>query len=86
MFGVDWSNPETFWLNATNLMLGLVTLACAGALIYGLAGDLLAKARQKLTVAGLDREMRDLHAMHVPELGLTMADGGEPVDEDKKKQ
>jgi hypothetical protein len=85
MFGIDWSNSETFWLNATNLMLGLVTLACAGALIYGLAGDLLAKARQRLTVAGLDRELRDLHALELPELGLTMADGGEPVEDGNKK-
>jgi hypothetical protein len=85
MFGVEWSNPETFWLNATNLMLGFVTLACAGALIYGLAGDLLAKARQKMTVAGLDRELRDLHALQLPELGLTMADGGEPVEDQPNK-
>jgi hypothetical protein len=86
MFGVDWGNPETFWLNATNLMLGVVTLACAGALIYGLAGDLLAKARQRLTVAGLDRELKDLHSYDLPELGLTMADGGEPVDDQPKKK
>lgn len=85
MFGVEWSNPETFWLNATNLMLGVVTLACAGALIYGLAWDLVAKARRKLTVAGLQQEMQDLHALHLPELGLTMADGGEPVEDKKKK-
>ena len=40
MFGVDWSNPETFWLNATNLMLGVVTLACAGALPLGVTDNL----------------------------------------------
>ena len=83
MFGVDWSNPETFWLNAINLMLGLVTLACVGAIAYGLAGDLLAKVRQRT------KEAKDLHALHLPELGLTMADGGEPVadqPQSKKKQ
>ena len=80
MFGIDWGNPETFWLNLTNVMLGVVTLACAVALFYGLAVDLLAKARKRVEMAGLDREVTDLHALHLPELGLMMADGGEPVE------
>ena len=83
MFGIDWGNPETFWLNLTNVMLGVVVLACAAALFYGLAADLIAKARRRVEMAGLDQEVRDLHAMHLPELGLTMADGGEPVDPPK---
>jgi hypothetical protein len=86
MFGVDWNNPETFWLNATNLMLGVVTLACVGALVYGLAWDLVAKARRRLSMAGLDQELRDLHSLQVPELGLTMADGGEPVKNPNEKK
>jgi hypothetical protein len=78
MFGVDWSNPETLWLNLTNLGLGIVTLVCVVAVAYNIAVEYWQKAR----AAASERT----HAMHVPELGWTMADGGEPVEPEKPKK
>lgn len=71
MFGIDWSNPETLWLNMTNLGLGIVTLICVVAVLYNIANEFWIKKHAD--------QPEDAHAMHVPELGWTMADGGEPV-------
>jgi hypothetical protein len=90
MFGVDWSDPQTLWLNATNLGLGLICLVALAAIGYGIVWDLVAK-RRKATEPDLDREVRSMletmgaHAFHTPELGLTMADGGEPETPAKPK-
>ncbi len=32
MFGVNWNDPQTWWLNVTNVALGILTVAC-GVLI-----------------------------------------------------
>lgn len=77
MFGVDWNDPQTLWLNLTNLALGLAALACVAAVGYNVVRELLAR-RQKL--ASSDRMLAgQRHAMHVGDLGWTMADGGEPT-------
>jgi hypothetical protein len=68
---------ETFWLTATNIVLGLVTLVCFGVLAHGFFLELktrLATRRARLAVSSDD------HAFVVPMLGVTMADGGERVD------
>lgn len=76
MLSIDWSNPETLWLNLTNLGLGVVTLICVIAVGYSIVFEVW--ARKRATVSD------EPHAMHVPELGWTMADGGEPVDKPAK--
>ena len=88
MFGVNWSDPETLWLNLTNLALGVVVLLCLGAVAVGVIQELHAKRKLRVEMKGIDGELRDLvstyrdgHAFDVPGLGLTMADGGEPLDE-----
>lgn len=84
MLGVNWSDPETYWLNITNVALGVVVLLCLGAVAFAVVQELY--ARRKRSVA-IDREVKDLmasfgdgHAFDLPGLGITMADGGEPVD------
>jgi hypothetical protein len=86
MFGVDWNDPQTIWLNLANLALGLVTIACVAMLVYAVAAELLARWRKSAVAEGLDHEVSNLvasyksgHAIELPGLGLTMADGGEPV-------
>jgi len=76
MFGIDWSNAETLWLNLTNGALGIVTLICAGVILKGILAQFGFFATREAT--------EDYHVMNVPGLGITMADGGEPI-EDKKK-
>jgi hypothetical protein len=84
MFGVDWSDPQTLWLNLTNLALGVVTLVSLLVAIGAVARELMLKHKRARAVAGLDAELQAMfrgtspHTMPVPGLGLTMADGGEP--------
>ena len=71
-----------------NFALGAVVVVCCLIVAYGVAQELAARRRKRAAAAGLDREVSDLvaaydgHAFHSPELGLTMADGGEPVKKD----
>ena len=86
MFGVNWSDPQTWWLNMTNLGLGLVALVALLAIAYGIVWDLIAKRRESQQVDGeVSRMLAGMeHAFHSPELGLTMADGGEPESKPTK--
>lgn len=85
MFGVDWSDPQTLWLNLTNLALGVVTLLALAIVVGAVGWELVRKHRRAREAAGLDREWQAVvdetspHTLPVPELGLTMADGGVPV-------
>jgi hypothetical protein len=73
MFNLDWNDPQTFWLNLTNLGLGVVTLICVLIIAYAAARELLPRLRKTAPDT-------DTHVVGMPELGLTMADGGEPID------
>jgi len=75
MYGPD--GPDTFWLNFTNIALGLVTVLCVLAIAGGVVRELLHRRGQR----ALARE--DDHAFATPALGVTMADGGERIDERK---
>ena len=68
---------DTFWLNFTNIALGLVTLVCVIAVAAGVVRELSDRLAH-------GRKLSDDHAFETPELGLTMADGGERIDEKKK--
>ena len=71
------------WLNATNAFLGIVTLACVvvigGAIFHEIASRIRARAKSR------DHFVYETHAMQLPDLGFTMADGGKPIDEDEGK-
>ena len=67
----DFGDPETLWLNITNLGLGIVTLAALLGLGTVITKELL--GRLTLHVPSSEHELLD------PQLGLTMADGGEPI-------
>jgi hypothetical protein len=81
------NDPSTYWLTVMNVVLGLVVLICCGALGVGVFQEIVARRRKRAADAGLDSEVSDLvasfdgHSFHVPELGLTMADGGDPTDQ-----
>ena len=85
------SDPSTYWLTFMNVALGVLTLIGCIAVGIGVIQELAAR-RKKAAVSPLDREVADLvasfqdgHAFHTPELGLTMADGGEDVDKKEKR-
>ena len=79
------NDPSTYWLTLTNVTLGVVTLICVGAVVFGVLQELAAKRRKRAAVSRLDEEVSDLmasfdgHAFNVPGLGVTMADGGEEL-------
>jgi hypothetical protein len=68
---------ETLWLNITNAALGLATLICLGVFIYGVVQEIHVRVGQRVRVPLAN----DTHSFVLEELGVTMADGGEPVDE-----
>jgi len=70
----NFSDPQTFWLNVTNSVLGLVTIVCFIAVSVSAIKELVERLRAP--------ETADDHSLYVGELGLTMADGGKPVDEE----
>jgi hypothetical protein len=87
MFQFNTGDPATFWLNATNIALGVVTLVCCLVMVRAFAREFFARSRQRTQASSqMDRELKALladdHAFHVPGLGMTMADGGERSDED----
>jgi hypothetical protein len=71
MYGADGS--DTFWLDFTNIALGLVTLVCVIVVVAGVVREL---GHRHLHA----KKLADDHAFDTPELGLTMADGGERID------
>ena len=79
------NDPSTYWLNVTNIALGVVVLICFAAVAFGVVQELVARHSKRVAESALDREAADLaaylgaHTFHVPGLGVTMADGGEEL-------
>ncbi|HVX67137.1 MAG TPA: hypothetical protein VHA11_11075 [Bryobacteraceae bacterium] len=81
------TDSEVLWLNVMNGALGVVVLICClvvlGAIVYQFTS---VRRERERNVKAADREVRELlgvrdpHAFDAPGLGLTMADGGEPID------
>jgi hypothetical protein len=67
------SGPDTFWLDFTNIALGLVTAACVLVIAGGVVREALYRWHRR--AAGADD-----HAFATRGLGVTMADGGERID------
>jgi hypothetical protein len=79
MSNYDW----VFWLNVTNMALGVVVLLAVLVVAFGLVWELWSRRKSSSTAANLDKELNTMmrnefaHSLSIPELGLTMADGGE---------
>ena len=78
----DIFNSETFWLDATNAILGVVTAVClviVGRVAFKeVRARVASRARVPLT--------QDSHAFNLGDLGITMADGGVRIDEVKNNE
>lgn len=75
----ELGDPRTFWLNVTNIALGVITGVCCLVLGKALFQEIMERVR------GDKREKVQLddYSYITPELGLTMADGGERVDKNR---
>lgn len=65
---------DTTWLNFTNFALGIVVLLSAIVIGYVFATELYNKFKLRHSNA---------HALYIPDIGLTMADGGEEIKVDE---
>ena len=86
------NDPSTYWLTFTNVALGVVTLVCCIAVGVGIVQEVVARRRKAVALSDLDREVSDLvstygdgHAFQIPNLGVTMADGGEEIRKQEPK-
>jgi hypothetical protein len=86
------SDPSTYWLNVTNIALGVVVLACCAAVAIGVLQELAARRKKHAALSKLDSEVaglvtsfQDGHAFNLPGLGVTMADGGEDLRKKEKR-
>ena len=77
---MNWAEPQVFWLNVTNIALGVICFTCVALVVGAVIREALKRVKSRAAVLG---EL-DLHTLAVPDLGTTMADGGEPVEKDKK--
>ena len=76
----DW----VFWLNLTNIALGLVVVVAVLVTAYGLVWEIMSRLKKRESLAKLDEKLTEMvhgefaHGLPVQGLGMTMADGGEP--------
>lgn len=88
----DW----VFWLNLTNIALGVIVLLALLVMAYGLVWEIASRRKKAHGLKDLDAEVKEMlhnemaHGLSVPELGFTMADGGAPLkpktDQPKEKK
>ncbi len=69
------NDPETFWLTTTNIILGLVVLACIIIVARGVVQEYRLRIRQRSSLPS-----KNTRAHVIPFVGTTMADGGEPIE------
>ena len=86
------SDPSTLWLTITNAALGVVVLICCVAVAIGVFQEVAAKRKKATVMSKIDHEVTDLvaafqdgHTFHLPQLGVTMADGGEELGKKEEK-
>ena len=86
------SDPTTLWLTITNAALGVVVLICCVAVAIGVFQEFAAKRKKVTAMSKLDSEVstlvasyQDGHTFHLPQLGVTMADGGEELGKKEEK-
>ncbi len=73
----DSMDSETLWLTITNAGLGIVTLICVIAVGGVIAKEIFADMRNKVRIP----QLQDDHSFLLDDLGITMADGGNRIDE-----
>lgn len=69
---------EVFWLNVTNMVLGLATLICLLVIGYAVFKEI----RGRVKANAEETSVADDHTFVIDGLGVTMADGGEKTNSD----
>jgi hypothetical protein len=80
----DPTDPAVLWLNIMNFALGLVCLVCIGIIAVAVAREIAMRLRMRARLTGpVETPAADDHGFFAPDLGYTMADGGEPVKKER---
>lgn len=80
MIDINWSDPDTLWLNVTNLALGIVTLLCCLLCVYAVAKEVWVRRAK----TSKDTILLDDHSFRLAG-GWTMADGGQRESDKRRK-
>ena len=72
---------KTFWLLATNVLLGLAVVACCVTIIWYLMRDMKRHRKEKKEESLVPPD----YLKGLEDLGVTMPDGGEKIDEMKEE-
>jgi hypothetical protein len=74
----DW----VFWLNVTNIALGAVVILAVVLVMSAVIWEIVTRRKKSDDAAGLGNGLEDVlqDGRLVPGLGITMADGGEPIN------
>jgi hypothetical protein len=65
----NWNDPDTFWLNITDIVLGIVTLACLAFVGQAIFREVYARLAKRLPAATTETPSR-------PDLAGTRPDDG----------
>lgn len=79
MNGYDWA----YWLQVMNFAMGAVVVLAGIVVALGVERELRDRRLATRGARSMDSELSAMfsaHHMLVPELGLTMADGGEQIE------
>jgi len=84
------NDPSTYWLTFTNIALGVVVLICCVAVAVGVLQEVAARRKRQAAANAFERELAEAysggHAFNLPNLGVTMADGGEEVRKKERQK
>ncbi len=72
------SDSAAVWVNVINATLGIATLLCLAVVCYVVVKEVIARVAKPVHAV-------DPHVFEVPELGLTMTDGGEKLYDDDER-
>lgn len=72
------NESAVLWLNITNFAMAAVVLVCVLMLGGAVLREVVTRLRRHVTSGA------DSHSFQIPELGMTMADGGERAETPKK--
>jgi hypothetical protein len=75
----DLIDPNTFWLNVTNVALGIGALVCCIIVGYGVVQEI----RKRTSEYKINHVKTDDQRLFLTNLGITMADGGERIDKEQ---
>lgn len=78
----EFLNSQTGWLNLTNVLLGVAVFLCFVAIGRAVLQEVHIWAVKRFRTA----PPHDDHAFTLESLGITMADGGKPLNEMTQKK